>query len=186
MCLTHAYQIAFFLISPTPALFLHIFVAISSQSISRPGSYLRTHLAYPPQRPALPSCTHSSSPSVGSVLLLTIRRPLRRLRQLLMIRQRHIPALSHQCLFLHFPSISPSATHSPPQLNQYRLHIKLPLPLHQARQLRRVHAPRALVHARQVDLRHESHLRRDVRIAGAAVDFQAVNPVFVDALWGGG
>jgi len=76
-------------------------------------------------------------------------------------------------------------SHEPPDLNEHRLHGKVPLPMTYARQLRQVHFPIARINAGQVDLGDESHLGRPIGVVWSAVDAEAVDTVLMDGLWSG-
>lgn len=89
--------------------------------------------------------------------------------------------------------------YTPPQLDEDCLHGEVPFPLRETRQLGRInlhlsasiarHPPTIVaylsilrVHARKVDLGCERYLGRDVGVAGAAVNLNAVDAVLVHAL----
>lgn len=91
---------------------------------------------------------------------LAVRRTFRRLRELLVVRQGHVPS----------------------QLDQDRFHIEIAFPLLQARQLGRVNLASPLIDARYVDFGHKGHDGRLVGVAVAAVDLEGVYAVLVDAL----
>jgi len=88
------------------------------------------------------------------------RRTLRRLRELLVLRERHVP----------------------PQFNQDGLHGKISLPLNQARQLRRIDLAGHRVDAWEIDSREKGNIWRDIGVIVTTVDLEAVYAVLVGAV----
>lgn len=71
---------------------------------------------------------------------------------------------------------------SPSQFDEHGLEGVVVFPVGQHAQLGRIHAPRRLVHARQVDARLERNHRRRVRVRSIAHNQERVDPVLVHRL----